>query len=38
MPYVGGAQLVQYTQTCLQSVPNPVKWYANQKCLFLMRI
>ena len=30
MPYVGGAQIVQYTQTGVQSIPDPLKWYANQ--------
>ena len=35
MPYVGGAQMVQYTQTGVQSIPNPVKPFSNQNIWFL---
>ena len=34
MPYVGGAQMVQYTQRSVPSVPNLVKYYANQNDCF----
>ena len=34
MPYVGRAQMVQYTQTGVLSVPNPVKQFANQNACF----
>ena len=34
MPYVGRAQMVQYTQTGVQNVPHPVKWYPNQNVCF----
>ena len=34
MPYVGGAQMVQYTQRGVTSVLNPVKYYANQNACF----
>ena len=33
MPYVGRAQMVQYTQPGVQSVPNPVKRYSQTKML-----
>jgi len=35
MPYVFGAQIVEYTQRGVPSVPNPLKYYANQNACFL---
>ena len=34
MPYVGGSQMVQYTQMGVPSVPNPVKRFANHNVCF----